>query len=75
MELMRKRMQRKLKDMGIKPPTDIFTKALRFVTEANEAKGTKKVDGKVQKGEGYRSPLKRIGEELAFLQAYGGGNC
>ena len=70
MDLMRKRVQRRLRDIGIYPPSDIFTKALQFVTEANEAKGKERVNGKVVKGPDYVSPLERIREELCHLQRY-----
>ena len=74
MDLMRKRLHKRLKDIGIYPPTDIFTKALQYVTEANEAKGKEKVDGKVMKGPDYVSPLIKIQEEIDALKTYGGGN-
>ena len=73
--LMRKRLNQKLKDVGIFPPSKIFVKALSYVVEANEAKGTEKnADGKVVKGDNYRNPLQRIEEEIAFIQTYGEGN-
>jgi hypothetical protein len=46
--------------------------ALRFVCEANEAKGKEKVDGKVVKGDTYVSPIKRIKKYLEDEYGYRG---